>query len=409
MKTSPAKVQRACAQMFLVNMDHFYNERMHFSREQQQWIFPVNNFSVNYRGGYREFYACHFISPDNGGRIEFGDYEKNQSGRGLPAVVFDKQALLSGLFEEAQKAGVDFYLERTVVDVRTGGPDVEVLAHTGEKFRGTFCIAADGINSLVARRLGMNRSRRFFATASAISFYITGVELERSEVICMANAYDHTGDMGMVHFCMLPSVYREDEYWLYTHDQQQFDFLVKRSGFSPCFKNVEVQHKRCCVINMWSSASDPFKDNVLFVGDAVWFAESENSGALLSGHKAANAVSKALHIGQPNGQGVQDYRRWWRQNFYDTHDYRDFLCYPVFFRLFNEDEFIYLHKLIKNKLAWTLNPFTLYGHIREGLAPYMDQITQEKPALARKIAGFTRETAMTLIKPSARLGFPPYF
>jgi hypothetical protein len=160
---------------------------------------------------------------------------------------------------------------------------------------------------------------------------------------------------------------------------------------------------------MWSSVSDPFKDNVLFVGDSVWFAESENSGALLSGHKAANAVSKAFHIGQPNGRGVQDYRQWWRQNFYNTHDYRDFLCYPVFFRLFTEDEFIYLHKLIKNKLFWTLNPFTLYNHIREGLAPYMNQIEQEKPVLAQKIAGFTRETAMTLIKPSARLGFPPYF
>ena len=50
MKTNPAKVQRACAQMFLVNMDHFYNEHMYLPREQKKGIFPVNNFSVNYKG-----------------------------------------------------------------------------------------------------------------------------------------------------------------------------------------------------------------------------------------------------------------------------------------------------------------------------------------------------------------------
>ena len=112
MKTNPAKVQRACAQMFLLNMDHFYNERMYFSREKKKWIFPVNNFSVNYKGGYREFYACHFIAPNTEDRIEIGDYEANQSGRGRAAVVFDKVALLEGLFEEGQKAGVDYFLER---------------------------------------------------------------------------------------------------------------------------------------------------------------------------------------------------------------------------------------------------------------------------------------------------------
>ena len=49
-KTHPAKIYRSCAQMFLMNMDSFYNERMYFSREKKKWVFPVNNFSVNYNG-----------------------------------------------------------------------------------------------------------------------------------------------------------------------------------------------------------------------------------------------------------------------------------------------------------------------------------------------------------------------
>ena len=73
-KSDPALVQRACAQMFLMNMDSFYNERMYFSRQNRRWVFPVNNFSVSYRGTYREFNACHFIAPNAEDRIEIGDY-----------------------------------------------------------------------------------------------------------------------------------------------------------------------------------------------------------------------------------------------------------------------------------------------------------------------------------------------
>jgi digeranylgeranylglycerophospholipid reductase len=405
MKTHPAKVQRACAQMFLVNMDHFYNERMYFSREQKKWVFPVNNFSVNYKGGYREFYGCHLIAPNTEDRIEIGDYEANQSGQGMPAVVFDKGALLEGLFEEGLKAGVDYLLERTVIDACKTPEGVEVRTKNGEKLTGTFCIAADGISSLLARKLGVNRERTFLTTSSSVSYYVTGVKFDRSEVICMGNTYD-PGGLGTVHFCMLPSVYRDDEYWLYMRTQEKFDYFTKRSAFSKWFHNVEITHKRCAVISMWSPAREPFKDNVLFVGDTVWFAEAENSGALLSGHKAAHAVCNALHVGQPNREGVIDYIEWWKCNWPETHDYQDFLCYPVFFNLFNEDELNYLHKIIVKKLPWSLNPFKLYGNITRAVAPHMEQMRREKPLMAKKIARLKPETAAAMMKPATRLGYP---
>jgi flavin-dependent dehydrogenase len=407
MKTNPAKIQRACAQMFLANMDHFYNERMHFSREQQKWIFPVNNFSVNYKGGYREFYACHFIAPNAEDRMEIGDYEANQSGRGTAAVVFDKSVLLQGLVEEGQRAGVDYYLARTVVGARKTRDGVEVVTSKGEKFCGTFCIAADGISSLLARKLGLNRERIFIATSGSISYYITGVKFDRSEMICMGNCYDY-GGLGTVHFCMLPSVYRDDEYWLYIRGEERLDFFTKKSPFRAWFHNVEVTHKRCAVVSMWSPARDPFRDNVLFVGDSAWFAEAENTGALISGHKAANAISKALHLGKPNREGVIDYIEWWQRNWVETHDYRDFVCYPVFFNLFTEDELNYLHRIIVEKLPWSLNPFRLYKNIKRAVEPHMDQMKREKPAMARKIAALSPETAVSFMKPATRLGYPVY-
>lgn len=407
MKTNPAKVQRACAQMFLVNMDHFYNEWMYFSREQNKWIFPVNNFSVNYKGRYRKFYACHFIAPNTEDRIEIGDYEANQSRHEQAAVVFDKSALLQGLYEECMHAGVDFFLERTVVDAQKTKDGVEVKTRNGDRFIGTFCIAADGINSLIARKLGMNKERAFIATSGSVSYYITGVSFDRSEMICMGNCYDY-GGLGVVHFCMLPSIYCDDEYWLYIKGEDHFDYFTTRSPFKKWFHNVEVTHKRCAVISMWSPAKEPFKDNVVFVGDTVWFAEAENTGALISGHKAANAICKALHIGKPNREGVIDYIEWWKDNWPETHNYQDFVCYPVFFNLFTEEELNYLHKIITQKLPWSLNPFKLYGNIVRALAPHMEQIKREKPSMARKIAGLKPDTAVSLMKPATRLGYPLY-
>ena len=129
----------------------------------------------------------------------------------------------------------------------------------------------------------------------------------------------------------------------------------QESSFSHWFNNVEVTHKRCAVISGWSPAPEPFKDNILFAGDSCWFAEAENTGALLSGHRAANAVSwPCTAAGQP--EGVLDYIDWWQKNWPETHNYRDFLCYPVFFRLFTEDELNYLHKVIPRSSTGPLIP-----------------------------------------------------
>lgn len=406
-KTDPAKIQRSCAQMFLMNMDSFYNERMYFSREKKKWIFPANNFSVNYPGNYREFYALHFIAPNAADRIEVGDYEANASDKGIPAAVFDKGALLRGLFEEGEREGVEYYLGRNVVDVRTMPQGVMVKTYEGETFLGTFCIAADGINSRIARNLGLNRERIFINTGRANSYYITGVEFDRSEMIALGICCDQ-GGLGTIMFCMLPSVYCSDEYWLYIVGKERFEHLIHKSPFRHWFRNVEITHERCAVVSNWSPAKEPFKDNVVFVGDSCWFAEAENTGALLSGHKAAHAVTSALHTGQANRNGVMDYIRWWGENWPAAQNYREFLYYPLFNRLFNEEEYNYLHHIVKQKLPWTLNPFKLYSSLMQGLSPYMEQIKQERPAIAQKVALFKPETAVSMMKSATRAGFPCY-
>ena len=404
-KTHPAKIQRSCAQMFLMNMDSFYEEHMYFSKEKKKWVFPVNNFSVNYSGDYREFYACHFISPNAQDRIEIGDYELNASGSGTAAAVFDKGVLLDGLFEEGKKAGVYYFLERNVTHFSKSAGGVQIKTAEGDVLEAAFCIAADGINSRLAKITGLNKERLFINTRKSISHYVTGVEFERSEAIFLGISWDREA-LGPVPFCLLPSVYRDDEYWFFVSGDEQFEFLTKRSKFKSWFPRLEITNTRVNVVNNWSPAREPFKDNVIFVGDSCWFSEAENSGALLSGHKASHAVCEALQRGMPSRDGVMNYINWWKQNWLATHDYRDFLCYPLFNRMFTEDEYNYLHHLVTQKLPWTLNPFKLYSRLMTGLQPHLERVKQERPQLAQKIAMFRPEQVLQLIKPAARMGYP---
>jgi flavin-dependent dehydrogenase len=247
----------------------------------------------------------------------------------------------------------------------------------------------------------------FINTGRANSYYITGVEFERSEMIALGICHGPK-ELGVIMFCMLPSVYRKDEYWLYIQGKERLEYLTRHSNYRHWFKNVEITHERCAVVSNWSPAKEPFKDNIIFVGDSCWFAEAENTGALLSGHKAANAVCAALHTGQVSREGVKDYIDWWQKNWAETHDYKEFVMYPVFNRLFNEEEHNYLHKIIDTKLPWTMNPFLMYRGLSEGLKPHLDTIRKEHPAIAKKIEMFTPEMAALLMSKASRMGYPCY-
>ena len=85
---------------------------------------------------------------------------------------------------------------------------------------------------------------------------------------------------------------------------------------------------------------------------------------------------------------------------------RLFLCYPLFNRMFTEQEYDYLHALVDRKLTWSLNPFKLYERLMQGVRPHMQQIEKQRPDLARKILRFRPDMALQLIKPAARMGFP---
>lgn len=138
---------------------------------------------------------------------------------------------------------------------------------------------------------------------------------------------------------------------LYVASEQDFQYLIGESAFRRWFGDVRIVRMRANVVNNWSPAPEPYAGGIVFAGDSCWFAEAENTGALMSGHRAAAAVCAAAHRGAAGRAALQDYLDWWRRNWPAAHDYREFVCYPLFNRLFTEEEYVYLHALVDRPLA----------------------------------------------------------
>jgi hypothetical protein len=69
---------------------------------------------------------------------------------------------------------------------------------------------------------------------------------------------------------------------------------------------------------MYGPIVHPFKDNVIFAGDAGWCQEAEMSGAVMCGWKAGNTISYAMQEGLYSEEGVMPYLKGVPIDIYDT-------------------------------------------------------------------------------------------
>ena len=163
--------------MVAIEDEYYFGERMYFDEKQRRIVFPVNNFSVRYEGPYKNFYAWHMYTPDGSHCVKLGDYEANKQGgsRKRLSAFYSKEELLKGLLEDVQSIGVQVFPGTNVIDHKREGGVNEVKTAEGKIFKGTFTIAADGINSRLMKVLNLNRERKFYGTIQGAGYYMTGV------------------------------------------------------------------------------------------------------------------------------------------------------------------------------------------------------------------------------------------
>jgi flavin-dependent dehydrogenase len=383
-KTNPSVIARGCGMMFAIESDYYFAERMYYNEKNKKMVFPVNGFSVDYDGPTRNFYAFHLYAPDGKTRLEFGNYEENsmKGDEGRLSLVFNKGKLIDGLMRAAERNGVDVFtgvnvngIEKTATGVRVTGND--------DIFEGTFVIGADGTSSRVAELMGFNKGRTYYGLAPGIKYYATGLSIPQSEAFNTAVCFKSI-NLPTAFFC-LPSPYDEDEYQIAVRTQEDFEYVTKESIFSKWFTNIRVKKMRSFIISCWSPVSEPFRDNVLLVGDAAYFFEAEITGSMMCGWKAANALTVALRDNALDREGVLDYINWWKKSFVAFDDYRNFMTFWAFYSIFSQEELNYLCTLLKYPLRLTLNPFLVVRIVKKALEPMMAQVQKEMPSVAEKL------------------------
>jgi flavin-dependent dehydrogenase len=263
-------------------------------------------------------------------------------------------------------------------------------------------IAADGANSRIVQRLGLNKDRTFYSTMSVTESYMKGLhvpkegtvfyicaEVNGAPTLCALVPRPHEGEHNVVFITLNPKV-----------DLNKFaNFIMKESKLAPWFKGATLKVEVATVANMYTTILYPFKDNVLLVGDTIWCQESENTGALLSGGKAAAAIKIALLDGKPNREGVATYLDWWKQAFVDRYPRDLIMKNYILGAVMTNDDMDYLFSLLNEVMPASILPYTLPAHLGEAVGKVVPTIQKDRPDILGKLGRMAQEPVEQILAP----------
>lgn len=418
-KENITALTRACATMLAIEDVRYFNERMYLNEKTQKIVFPESGFSVNYDGPFTPFYTWNMYSPDGKSIVQLGDYKARESRGERLSATYSKHRLLELLLKDAQDNGCDVFPETNVINVRRTGSRIKVYTHEGKSFEGTFVVAADGVNSRIARVTGMNKQRLFYGTMIGLGLYINNFKIPYPYAFNWMAFYHKTSRIPMA-FTILPCPYPDAEFWLWgsfssSPPEERLNLidevliLIENSPYKPWFEDMEMVRHNCHILNMWSPLPIPFLDNIIFVGDSAWTIEAECTGSMMCGKKAAHAITTAYRDNKINQAGVQSYIDWWYKAFPDFEDYRGIINLFALFEVLEEEDVNYLLSLLTDKpLEATLNPYKVSDQINGILMQKMGQIQQENPQFLGKLSKAGMLPLEKIMEGSVRRAFPNF-
>jgi digeranylgeranylglycerophospholipid reductase len=397
-KTDLSTIHRICTMIINIDEENF-GEYITYNYRNKRFVFPHNGFSIKYDGPMRKIYGFHIISPC-GNRFRLGDVAKGKTGE-VPTVglMIDKGHLNQSMVDEAKSHGVEVFNNTNINNVRKE-PDCVVLTDNwGNEYRGKFVIAADGVNSRIARKLGFNKERIFLGTYKDMARTYEDAEVPEADVLmfCMGwkTSISIAPELPDGHFHVSAASYNVN-----ANLNEEIDRFLSSEPYVSWFKNAReiVDHRGSCVSNIASPIQVPFKDNVLLVGDAGWMQETSITGAILPGWSAANAVTEALIKKQLTKEGVSTYLTWWDKYLYQPHgkrlassggaEIKDYL---------SPEDIDYLVSLAPDTLPGTMNFFIIMRSIGKTFSVLLQRIQEERPDIMQKLMAmrsFPKELAL---------------
>jgi len=402
-------INRACAMMLVSLGGKYLGERILLNPREKRLCFPKYGFSIPYEGPHQDFYTWSIYSH-KGNKIQLGDYQENirKGEAGRATAVYNKEILLKGLLQEVLSHQVDVFPSQNVIGTIKDGGKVKVITREGKSFRGTFVIAADGRSSRLAQALGLNRNRKFFGTAVTLGYEMLGVE--PTEKYALFQIF--LNERPPMRIWMTPRTGKDEHFIMITSLAPGVDHVAaferfSREGFfSFWFKRAELKRTLSSVGNMVSHIENPYKDQVLLISDAVWCQEAEMTGAVISGWKAANAVTYALVEGKVSKEGVSDFLEWWKEEVIKAYDYRDMVRNAVLPYVLTPDEIDFIFSLIKKPLPSIFDPYETPKLVGGALAEVMPVIAEKRPVIIQKLTQMRSTPLEKIFEGCIRAGFP---
>ena len=402
-KNDIPKIKRACGEVININ-EYSWGDFINFNVKKGLLNFPVNGFNVKYDGPYKNIYGMYTYSP-SGQCIKMGDCAEARK-IGDPArkgIAIDKEALQRSLLEEAKKNDV-VVISGTFIHEIEKKEETVILKSGDREFEGVFVIASDGLNSKITQCLGFNKEREFRGTLRCLFWYVRGIEPPAPDGL--VHVMGGKGGPALFGLCCTS---REGEYWIAVDDfsykadlAQGADYVMKKDAFAPWFKKLKKIRTTSCVGNLYSPIAEPFKDNVLLVGDAVYSPQISINGGMICGLKAANAVVLAMLEGKRNKEGVMGYLEWWKKDIIDR--------FPSvggnFMGALEDNEVDYLFSLFKEPLPATLDPTTAGKYMQEQMVKIMPALSTEQPEILKKLEQFQAKTSEEIYAVRRKVGFP---
>jgi geranylgeranyl reductase family protein len=246
-----------------------------------------------------------------------------------PAVVTVRRIEFDGLLTRlAVRAGADLVEGAWVADAASGDADVGVVTRDGRRFEGRFLVAADGVNGIVARRLGFHAGWSTSAVALDVMEETPVEQLRAVEPSTLWVSYGHGGAEGYgyifpkrahvnVGFGCVLSHFKQRVSDPPYDLQQRFVESLRRRGL------LEGRSSRAGFTAYHVPVGGPLpatsRGRALVVGDAGGFVNAYTAEgiyyAMVSGDLAARAVLSGDDVSDPHpGSSVaRRYERAWRR------------------------------------------------------------------------------------------------
>ena len=406
-KKDICKITRACGMMIVSLSGTYLGERVILNDEQKRLCFPAYGFSIPYDGPYRNFYSWQLLSY-NGEIVQLGDYKTNKSKgeAGRVSATYDKSTLLRCLLREAKANSADVFSGKTVVDARQTNEGGRVITSDGDIFEGKYVIAADGRISRTAKALGLNKERKFYGTVISVGAYLADLDLPADDVFYSIFMAEKTP----MRFYIIPKATDKRVYSTSTATMDPYsDYLgalnrfMTQSRYAHWFRNAKKVESRAVVGNMISPVMNPVKGNFVFVGDTIWFQESEMTGAVISAWKAVGAITVALKEGK---EALNEYTSWWQKTYANKYDFTQMVRGSTMNAFLNTEDMDFLFAHIEEALPSCLDPYEVSNYIGGAFAKILPIMQKERPEIIGKLTKVRTSPLSKLISANIRKGFP---